>query len=316
LLEASVDTSTAERVVRVRAFNRFYTKALGFLGDDYLHTQWNVSEARVIYELATRDGSDAATLRKDLGLDSGYLSRILARLEADGLVERGRSSADRRRQTVALTTAGRKVFRQLDRRSAQDVGRLLSLHSERNQRRLLAAIETITDVLNPDGTKSAVELRSAQPGEYGWVVARHGAIYATEFGWNVEFEALVARIVADFLDRHDPSREAVWIAVVGGEPVGSVFCVRRDAKTAQLRLLLVEPAARSLGVGTRLVDACVAFAHSKEYERLVLWTNDVLVDARRIYERAGFRLKAEEPHHSFGVDLVGQNWSLDLRESG
>lgn len=307
-----MDSATAERVAYVRAFNRSYTSALGLLGDEYLHTRWNVSEARVIYELATCGGADAATLRTELGLDSGYLSRILARFEADGLVERTPSPADRRRQSVTLTAAGRKEFAQLNRRSAREVGKVLAAHPEHDQRRLVEAMATITDVLTGHRDGPAVTLRAPEPGDFGWVVARHGALYAREYGWNVEFEALVARIVADFLDDHDPALERAWIADVDGTPSGCIFCVRRDAETAQLRLLLVEPSARGLGVGSRLVAECIDFARRNHYRRLVLWTNDVLVDARRVYERAGFQLDAEEPHHSFGVDLVGQNWSLDL----
>jgi len=305
-----VKASTAERVARVRAFNRMYTSAFGLLGGGYLDTRWNVSEARVIYELAARGGADAATLRKELGLDSGYLSRILTRLEDEGIVRLGRSDEDRRRQTVALTAEGRRAFGQLDRRSARDVEHLLSAQPEADQRRLVAAMDTITAVLDPPA--GAVTLRAPEAGDYGWVISRHGALYAEEYGWDDSFEALVARIVADFLAEHDPTAERAWIAEVAGAPAGCVFCVRRDATTAQLRLLLVEPSARGSGVGTQLVEACIAFARTAGYERMMLWTNDVLVDARRVYERAGFQLEEEERHHSFGADLVGQNWVLDL----
>lgn len=314
-----MQTATAtDRVGQVRAFNRFYTRAIGILNDGYLRTRWNVSEARVIFELATNGPADTAGLRRDLGLDSGYLSRILARFEADGLVVRERSGADRRRQVVRLTPAGRKEFARLDRRSAKDIAALLARHSERAQRRLVGAMDAIREVLHGEGVPPEVVLRAPEAGEYGWVVERHGALYRAEYGWDASFEALVARIVADYLAEHDDTREGAWIAEAAGEPVGCVFCVRRDDedgkddKTAQLRLLLVEPHARGLGVGTALVDRCITFARDSGYRRMVLWTNDVLVDACRIYARAGFTLVEEERHHSFGADLVGQYWSLDL----
>ena len=267
----------------------------------------------MIFELAVRNGADVATLRRDLGLDSGYLSRILTRLEDDGLVRRQRAPDDGRRQLVTLTAAGRKEFSRLNRRSAKEIDGLLARHPDRAQRRLLSAMDTIRQVLEPAEAAPAVRLRPPEPGEYGWVVERHGAIYAAEYGWDSSFEALVARIVADHLERHDPDREAAWIADVAGEPVGCIFCVERDPGVAQLRLLLVEPHARGLGVGTVLVDQCIGFAREAGYRELVLWTNDVLVDARRVYERAGFHLAEEESHHSFGADLVGQSWTLDLR---
>jgi DNA-binding MarR family transcriptional regulator/GNAT superfamily N-acetyltransferase len=305
----------AERVGRVRAFNRCYTQVIGILSESYLHTRWNVSEARVIFELARRGGVDTAILRRDLGLDSGYLSRIVARLQREGLVVCERSPLDGRRQILSLTAAGRKEFSQLDRRSSKDIRALLSQHPDRVQLRLLDAMDTIRAVLGPEVNRRAVVLRTPAAGDFGWVVARHGGLYAEEYGWNQSFEALVARIVADYLDTRELDREAAWIAEVAGEPAGCVFCVRRDDQTAQLRLLLVEPHARGLGVGSALAERCVAFARDAGYRQLVLWTNDVLVDARRLYERAGFQLVKEEAHHSFGADLVGQNWSLDLTPS-
>jgi len=303
-----VDSATAERVAYVRAFNRSYTSALGLLGDEYLHTRWNVSEARVIYELATCGGADAATLRTELGLDSGYLSRILARFEADGLVERTPSPADRRRQSVTLTAAGRKEFAQLNRRSAREVGKVLAAHPEHDQRRLVEAMATITDVLTGHRDGPAVTLRAPEPGDFGWVVARHGALYAREYGWDQSFERLVAGIVAAF----DPSTDRAWIAELDHERAGTVLCVHHDDTTAKLRTLLVEPSARGLGLGTRLVDAVIRHARNRGYTTLTLWTNDVLTAARRIYERAGFALEHEHPHRAFGHDLVEQTWSRTL----
>jgi DNA-binding MarR family transcriptional regulator/GNAT superfamily N-acetyltransferase len=274
-----------------------------------------VTEARVIFELATREGAaDVVGLRRDLDLDSGYLSRMLAHLEDEGVVRRQRSDTDGRRQLVTLTARGRKEFARLDRRSSKGIEGLLGSHTELAQRRVVAAMDTIRRVMDTtSGARPNVQLRPPAPGEYGWVVERHGAIYASEYGWDETFEALVARIVADHLGGRDPQRDAAWIAELDGDPVGCVFCVGRDASTAQLRLLLVEPHARGLGVGSMLVERCIAFARDAGYDRLVLWTNDVLVDARRVYERAGFQLVHEERHASFGADLVGQDWVLELR---
>jgi DNA-binding MarR family transcriptional regulator/GNAT superfamily N-acetyltransferase len=307
-----MDATTAGRVAQVRAFNRFYTGVIGVLNDRHLHTRWNLSEARVIFELATRGGADGRTLRRDLGLDSGYLSRMLSGFEARGLIRRERSQQDRRRQLVTLTPAGRKEFTRLNRRAANDIERLLAAHSDKDQRRVLHAMETIRDVLEQREAQPQILLRPPNVGEYGWVIERHGAIYSAEYGWDRSFEALVTTIVADYLRDHDSTREAAWIAEMSGEPVGCIFCLRRDDVTAQLRLLLVEPRARGVGAGSALIDQCVMFARDAGYRELVLWTNDVLVDARRLYERAGFQLIDEEPHHSFGANLVGQNWSLDL----
>jgi DNA-binding MarR family transcriptional regulator/GNAT superfamily N-acetyltransferase len=307
-----VDAAVANRVARVRAFNRFYTGVIGVLNHGYLRTPWSVTEARVIFELATRGTADVVTLRRDLGLDSGYLSRLLARFDAEGIVRRQRAEQDGRRQVVTLTAAGRKAFERLNRRAARDIEKLLSGQPERAQRRLVSAMDAIRDVLDAEAAPTEMRLRPPLPGEYGWVVERHGAIYQAEYGWDQSFEALVARVVADYLDRHDPRREAAWVAELSGEPVGFVLCVARDAAAAQLRLLLVEPHARGQGVGSALVDQCITFARDKGYRTCVLWTNDVLVDARRLYERAGFQLVDDEPHHSFGADLVGQTWSLAL----
>ena len=302
------------RVAKVRSFNRFYTAIIGVLDEGLLDSPYTLTEARVIFELAQRDSSEVVALRRELGLDAGYLSRILARFEADGLITRSRAVEDARRQLVRLTDSGRHAFAALDASSAGQIHGLLGRLADAEQRELLAAMETIRRlVAKAPGTEQPV-LRAFQPGDLGWVVQRHGALYAAEYGWDETFEALVARIVADYVDHRQADRECAWIAEVDGEPAGCVFCVRKDEITAQLRLLLVEPAARGLGIGTRLVDECVRFARAAGYRRLVLWTNSVLADARRIYERAGFQLVESEPHHSFGRDLVGQYWSLELAD--
>lgn len=302
----------AARVATVRAFNRFYTNLIGVLHASYLDSGYSVSEARVLYEIAQADVTDAGSLRRTLDLDAGYLSRILGRLEGDGVVSRERSAQDGRRQDLRLTARGRAVFATLDQRSQQDLQCRLEVLDEPDQGRLVEAMATILALLADRRRPSIVVLRAPRPGDLGWVVERHGRVYAGEYGWDAAFEALVARIVADYAAQHDPQCEAAWIAEVDGEPAGSVLCVRRDERTAQLRLLLVEPRARGLGVGTRLVEECIRFARAAGYKELRLWTNDVLTGARRIYDRAGFREIESERHHSFGHDLVGQVLALDL----
>ena len=303
-----------ERTAELRAFTRFYTSVLGVLDEGLLHTPYSLTEGRTVFELAQQDATDMADLRRRLGVDAGYMSRIVTRLEADGLLTRERSTVDARRQVLRLTDQGRAVFATLDARSAEQAAELLGRLSDPIQERVLAAMGMIRTVLGDEPTERShtVVLRPPEPGDYGWVVARHGELYAAEYGWDASMEGLVARIVGDFVADHDPVREAAWIAEVDGERVGCVFCVARDETTAQLRLLLVEPSARGLGIGARLVDECLRFARRAGYASIVLWTNDVLVSARRIYEAAGFTLVEEEPHHSFGRDLVGQTWARDL----
>ena len=304
--------SAEGRVGAVRAFNRFYTNLIGLLGEGLLRTPYSLTEGRVIFELGQRDATELADLRRALDLDAGYLSRIIARFDADGLVTRERSSGDRRRQVIGLTNRGRDAFRTLDARSAEEVGAVLSRLTEEERRRLLGAMGAIQQLLGGTAPPRPFVLRPPAPGDYGWIVQRHGAVYADEYGWDEDFEALVARIVADFAEGHDPKREGAWIAELDGEPAGCVLCTKRDEKVAQLRLLLVEPRARGIGIGGRLVEECIRFARRSGYEELMLWTNEPLEDARRIYERAGFELRKEEPHHSFGKDLVGQDWWLRL----
>ena len=372
----------------VRDFNRFYTRMIGLLQAGYLETPYSLTEARVIFELARSEcpgDADAAALRGSLDLDAGYLSRILARFDAAGLITRERSQADGRRHTISLTEAGLKAATLLNERADVQVKRLLAAVTDADKARLTAAMAEIRQIIGRSQVRQAgmVVLRPPRPGELGWVIQRNGAIYAEEYGWDETYEALVARIVADYAASHDPRREAAWIAEVDGAPAGCVFCVRDTdntantlgaadtagtgstagtgnagtgnagtgnagtgnagtgnagtgnagtgnagtgstgdtretpdtgdtANTARLRLLLVEPRARGMGIGARLVAECVSFARQAGYTDLVLWTNDVLAAARRIYEQAGFQLVESEPHRSFGHDLVGQTWRLPL----
>ena len=309
-------TTTAERVAALRRFDRFYTDAVGALRSGLLDTPYNLTEARVLYELAQRGTASVADLRRDLDVDAGYLSRILRRFAADGLAETGVSARDGRRREVRLTAPGRRAFGELNRLSDRRARRFLGALAEADQDRLLGAMETIENVLKGRPRADLVVLRPPRPGDYGWVIRANAEVYADEFGWDGSYEALVRRIVSDYANNHDPRREAAWIAEVDGAPVGCVFCVRADDETAQLRLLLVDPSARGLGIGGRLVDECLRFARPAGYRRMRLWTNSVLADARRIYERAGFTLTSEEEHHSFGHDLVGQIWETDLAERG
>jgi DNA-binding MarR family transcriptional regulator/GNAT superfamily N-acetyltransferase len=303
---------TDAAVAAVRAFNRFYTARIGVVQDGLLETAHTLAEARVLYELGERERTDDGDLRRALGLDAGYLSRLLARLESAGLVARETSPDDARRRRARLTPAGHAARAVLDERSAAEVTALLRGVGETEQERLLGAMATIRETLEADPEPAAPSLRPPRPGDLGWIVARHGALYAAEYGWDARFEALVARVVADYVDEHDPGLDAAWIAEAGGRRAGCVLCVHREPGVAQLRLLLVEPGARGLGIGAALVEACIAFARATGRHELRLWTNDVLHAARRIYERAGFTLVDAEPHRSFGHDLVGQTWSLRL----
>lgn len=304
------------RVDAVRRFNRFFTRRIGVLREGLLHSPYSLAEARILFEIAHRDlALTASDLSRELGLDPGYLSRMLARLEQQGFVEKVRSETDARRRFLSLTPEGKEAFSSLDARSREEVSEMLEDFPESDQRRLLEAMRTVQGILDRSkGFKFSEPffLRQHEPGDMGWVVHRHGVLYAKEYGWDERFEALVARIVADFVDGYDLARERCWIAEMGGEIVGCVFVVRASETVAKLRLLLVEPEARGLGLGGRLVEECIRFARSRGYEKLTLWTNNVLGAARRIYEEHGFELVEEEEHHSFGKDLVGQNWELAL----
>jgi DNA-binding MarR family transcriptional regulator/GNAT superfamily N-acetyltransferase len=296
------DEVMGDAVAGVRAFNRFYTNMIGLLRGKYLDTPYSLTEARILFELAQREASEVTDLRRTVDIDAGYLSRILARFSADGLITRQRSAADGRRQVISLTESGRSAVAGLDARSAAQTRDMLGVVRDDDRRRVLS------ESPRPRGYL----LRAPRAGDMGWVIQRHGAMYAEEFGWDETFEALVARLVADYVEHRDPDREAAWIAEVDGTPAGCVFCVRKDDRTAQLRMLLVEPWARGLGIGSRLVEEVLRFARGAGYSDITLWTNDVLVGARRIYQRAGFTLDDEARHHSFGTDLVEQNWSRRL----
>jgi DNA-binding MarR family transcriptional regulator/GNAT superfamily N-acetyltransferase len=310
--DAAGDIGDDAAVAAVRGFNRFYTNVIGLLRGKYLDTPYSLTEARLLFELAQRDTSEVTDLRRMVDIDPGYLSRILARFESDGLIARQRSAADGRRQVIQLTSMGRSVVAGLGARSAEQTRDMLAGLRDADRRRLLDAMHVITETLTESPRPRGYLLRTPRPGDMGWVVQRNAAVYAEEFGWDSSYEALVARIVADYVDHRDPDAEAAWIAEIDGAPAGCVFCVRENATTARLRLLLVEPWARGLGIGVRLVEEVLRFARQVGYSHITLWTNDVLADARRIYQRAGFTLDNENRHHSFGQDLIGQNWSRAL----
>lgn len=302
-------------VAAVRRFNRFYTRRLGLLRERELYSPWSLAEARVLYELASRGSAGAAALGRELGIDAGYLSRTLAGLERRGLVARAPSPDDGRRRVLTLTAAGGEAFAGLDARSRDHVAALLHGLDAGGRTRLAEALATVEALLDDGGGPgpAAPVLRAPRPGDLGWVVERHGALYAAEYAWDATFEGLVAEIVAGIARAGARPRELGLIAEVGGVRAGCVFCVATDDEAvAKLRLLLVEPWARGAGLGGRLVDACVAHARDAGYARLTLWTNDVLVAARRLYERAGFALVASEPYRGFGHDLVSETWELAL----
>jgi DNA-binding MarR family transcriptional regulator/GNAT superfamily N-acetyltransferase len=305
------DVSPAH-VRTVREFSRFYTRRLGTLDEGLLDTPWSLTEARIVFELGQSASTDMAALRGALALDSGYLSRILAKFDAAGLIARTTSAEDARRQSLALTVAGRKLYRTLNERSNRQVATLLEPLPGPVRDTLANAMNAVVRALDDRPSTPVVTLRGLRPGDLGWIAQRHGEIYAREYGWASSFEAFVARIAADYLDKHQPGRENAWIAEIDGQRAGCVMCVRADDDTAQLRVLLVEAWARGHGLGARLVDECIRFARDGGYRKLVLWTNDILSAARRIYLAAGFELVREESHYSFGKDLVGQFWELRL----
>ncbi|MEX3964560.1 GNAT family N-acetyltransferase [Paraburkholderia sp. EG286B] len=294
----------------VRRFNRFYTRQIGVLHEHLLESEFSLTEVRILYELAHRDGLTTSDLCRELGLNAGYMSRVIAGFEKKGLVVKQRSETDARVSELALTAAGRDTFEPLNVASRNEVMAMLERLTDAEQQQLVDAMAQVHGLLG-ESTASYV-LRDPQPGDMGWIVHKQAVLYAQENGWNAEFEALVAEIVAKYIRDYDATSERCWIAERDGKPVGSVFVVRHDAETAKLRLLYVDASARGLGIGHRLVDECLRFARSVGYKRMILWTNSVLTDARRIYEKAGFQLVEEEPHHSFGKDLTGQIWARDL----
>lgn len=304
-----LDTLT-QRAEAVRSFNRYYTRQIGVLHEHLLESEFSLTEVRILYELAHRQGLTSSDLCQELGLNAGYVSRVISGFEKKGLVGKSRSPNDARAIQLNLTEQGRKVFEPLNQASRKEVSAMLARLPELRQAQLLDAMAQIRALLDP--TEKSYVLRDPYPGDLGYVIHRQALLYAQEFGWNNEYEALVAEIVSKFVREFKPARERCWIAEKDGKVVGSVFIVEQDAATAKLRLLYVDPAARGLGIGSRLVDECLRFARQAGYARMVLWTNSVLADARRIYDRAGFALVEEETHHSFGEDLVGQVFARDL----
>ncbi|MCK6628876.1 MAG: helix-turn-helix domain-containing GNAT family N-acetyltransferase [Anaerolineae bacterium] len=308
-----IETNLQQRVEAVRQFNRFYTRQIGLLQENLLRSPFSLTEARVIYELAQREKPTATELGQELGLDAGYLSRMLRNFSRNGLIDKQPSATDGRQSLLWLTEAGQAAFAALNASSHHQIETMLNELSPAEQNRLVEAMQTIKGLLGaPPEQKVPYILRPHRPGDMGWVVQRHGALYAEEYGWNEQFEALVAEIVAQFIQNFDPQRERCWIAEKNGENVGSVFLVKQSERVAKLRLLLVEPKARGLGIGARLVNECIGFARQAGYDKITLWTNNILLAARHIYQEAGFQLVHEEAHHSFGQDLVGETWELVL----
>jgi DNA-binding MarR family transcriptional regulator/GNAT superfamily N-acetyltransferase len=302
-----------EHVEAVRRFNRFISVQAGMLREGLLDSPWTLTEARIIFELAHSEGLTARDLCELLDLDPGYVSRILKRLRHADVIERRRSDADARRMRLSLTETGREVFDRLNRASARQTGRLLRPLPGDDRDRLVHCMASIESILRaPDTNHGGWLLRAHRPGDIGWIVEAHGRLYAEQYGWDITFEGMVAGIAAETIAGFDPARHCIWIAERDGERVGSACVVDHDDHTAKLRLVIVDPKARGLGIGKRLVEECMRFARDAGYRRMTLWTNDVLKEARRLYERLGFRLVHEEPHTSFGRDLVGETWERDL----
>lgn len=302
----------AARIEAVRHFNRDYTRRIGVLREGLLDSPFSLTQARVLYELAHREEPTATALGQELGLDAGYLSRILSAFARRGLVARRPSKTDGRQSHLRLTPRGRQVFGKLDAASAGEVRGLLAPLSAADQDRLVSAMRTIEDVFGAARTARSLRIRAPRPGDMGWVIHRHGEVYDQEWGWGEGFEALVAEIVVKFMADRDPRRERAWIAELDGQRVGSIFLVAKSKTVAKLRLLLVEPSARGFGVGQRLVDECVRFARRAGYREIVLWTQSILDPARHIYAKAGFELVGQEPNHEFGQGLTSETWSLKL----
>jgi len=313
-LPLSFPTNSGSKVETVRRFNRFYTRQIGLLNEGLLDSSFSLTEVRALYELAHREHPTAADLCKELGLDAGYASRILRGFEKQGLIEKKNSASDARQSLLSLTRNGRKVFEPLESRSNEQVGAMLNQLSPAKQEDLIHAMGTIQSVLGPQNKAArSYVLRQHRPGDMGWVVQRHGELYWQEYRYDERFEALVARIVADFVEKLDPTWERCWIAERDGENVGSVFLVQKSKTISKLRLLLVEPSARGLGIGGRLVSECVRFAREAGYKKMMLWTQSELTAARAIYQKAGFELVAKKRHQSWSrKDLVAETWELAL----
>ena len=306
--------TSADAIVAVRRFSRFYTRAIGVLHEGFLGSSLTLTEGRIVYELANRHAPTATAIGHDLGLDPGYMSRVLKSLETRAIIERAPNPADGRQALLSLTATGRGLYDEINAASKREVGGMLAPLSDGERRRLVGAMADIEALLGrgQDPSRGEIKLRPHRPGDIGWVVSRHGAIYAEEYGWDITFEAAVARVAAEFIEKFDNRTDCCFIADRGGEILGSAFVVRKDAATAKLRLVYVEASARGTGLGRRLVEACMQFARDAGYSRMTLWTNDVLLPARRLYTSLGFELTASEPHHSYGVDLVGETWERGL----
>ncbi len=308
-----METAVDRRAAAMRSFNRFYTRRIGVVRDGLLQSPFSLAEVRVLYELAHRDNLTAKALGAELELDAGYLSRLIGDFERRGLITRTASKTDGRQRQLLLTAAGRRAFAPLDRRAHDEIAQMLRKLPASDQKRLIEAMHSIESLLSlEDPAAKGIVLRPPRPGDMGWVVQRHGELYAEEYGYDATFEALVAEIVADFVRRFDPARDCCWIAERGREAVGSVFVVRQSRTIAKLRLFIVDPAVRGSGIGARLVDECIRFARRAGYRTLILWTQSELLAARHLYERAGFKRVASERHQSFGHDLVGETWELQL----
>lgn len=311
--DIAIEQVADDHIAAVRAFNRFYTRKLGVLDQHLGKTPFSLSEARVLYELAHRDELAAKEIGNELGLDPGYLSRIVQSFDEKGLITRRPLPADRRQYQLSLTAKGRQTFAKLNLSSQNEVAAMLAQLSPGDATRLTQSMATIESVLEPRRTQAAAfMLRSHRVGDMGWVISRQGAAYAADYNWDISYEALVAEICAQFIKTYDAAREHCWIAEIGGEPVGSIFLVKATDEIAKLRLLQVEKKARGLGVGRALVEQCIQGARERGYRKMTLWTQSILVAARGIYQSAGFRLVKEEKHHSFGADLVGETWERDL----
>lgn len=302
-----------QQVSAIRAFNRFYTRKIGVVGG-MASSPFSLAEARVLYELANREKPTATEIRKELGLDAGYMSRILRDFERRKLVAREQSKADERQRFLSLTAKGRRVFAPLNERSNRDIAAMIDEVSPAARNELVQAVDTIRRLLGDktEGSRTPYLLRLHQAGDMGWIVYRQAILYSEEYGWDNTYEALAAEIVAQFIKAYDPKRERAWIAEKDGERVGAVFVAKGSDEVARLRLLHVEPVARGLGIGKRLVEECIRFARQAGYKKLTLWTQSILLAARHIYKQAGFQVVREEPHHSFGKDLTAETWEIDL----
>jgi DNA-binding MarR family transcriptional regulator/GNAT superfamily N-acetyltransferase len=298
---------------KIRRFNRFYTRQLGLLDEQLLDSPFSLTQARVIYELANTENCTASALKNELGLDAGQLSRMLRDFESRKLISKKRDSVDARQVFLSLTAKGKKEFHSLNMSSEKQILSLLAKLNSAERKLLVNSMTWIESILNKDKTADrSYILRSPQPGDFGWVIQKNGEVYAEEYQWNEEYEALVAEIVANYIKNYDPKRERCWIAEKDGQNIGCIFLVKKDKTTAQLRILLVDPKDRGLGLGQRLVNECTRFARQAGYKKIALWTNSVLTAARHIYEKEGYKLVKSEPHNAFGHDLVSQTWELDL----